>query len=127
MTITNLQILLITFFVASIIGYICVVIKEKINLKSNTIIIDKKSVTQDQIDEAEVKVFMLDGEEIKAGDEVKVTLSSNKRVEGIIIGAKMSKSEIVIVTHSDEIEKFKVDTIKRIKIISKYGRFFKIF
>ncbi|AFS78711.1 hypothetical protein Curi_c17040 [Gottschalkia acidurici 9a] len=123
----ELQIFLITMFLVCIIGYVLVVIKEKINLMDNTIIIDKKSVTQDCIDEAEIKIFMLGGQEIRSGDEVKITLPGNEMIEGIVIGAKIKQNELMLVTHRDEVKKFKVDKIKRVKIISKYGRFFKAF
>lgn len=124
MPIYEIQILLITMFIVSIFGYALVVIKEKLNLKDNTIIIDKKSVTQDYIDQAEVKIFMLGKKEIRAGDEVKLTTSNNNKISGIIIGAKIEQNEILLVTYEDEVRKLEVDIIKKIKIISKYGKFF---
>lgn len=124
MLIYEIQILLITMFIVSIFGYALVVIKEKLNLKDNTIIIDKKSVTQDYIDQAEVKIFMLGKKEIRAGDEVKLTTSNNNKISGIIIGAKIEQNEILLVTYGDEVRKLEVDIIKKIKIISKYGKFF---
>lgn len=127
MPIYEIQMLLITMFLVSVFGYIFVVVKEKLNLMGNTIIIDKKSVTQDFIDEAEIKIFMLGKEEIRAGDEVKLTISNNRKIVGIVIGAKIEQNEIILVTHDDKVKKLKVDMIKKIKIISKYGRFFKAF
>lgn len=127
MPIYEIQMLLITMFLVSVFGYIFVVVKEKLNLMGNTIIIDKKSVTQDFIDEAEIKIFMLGKEEIRAGDEVKLTISNNRKIVGIVIGAKIEQNEIILVTHDDKVRKLKVDMIKKIKIISKYGRFFKAF
>lgn len=127
MSFLELQLFLITMFVVCMLGYILVVIKEKINLKDNTIVIDKKSVTQDYIDEAEVKVFMLGSQEIRSGDEIKLVLSSNKKIEGIVLGAKVDKNEIMLVTYKDEIKRLKVDMIKKIRVVSKYGKFFKSF
>ena len=63
----EIQMLLITLLLATVFGYVVVVMKEKLYLKGNTIIIDKKSVTQDFIDQAEIKVFMLGTEEIRTG------------------------------------------------------------
>ena len=123
----EIQMLLITFFLASIFGYIIVVMKEKSHLKGNTIIIDKKSVTQDFIDDAEIKIFMLGNEEIRTGDEVKLITSNNKRLEGIVIGARIEQNELMLVTHKDEVTTLKVDMIKKIKVVSKYGMFFKAF
>lgn len=127
MIIYEIQMFLITLLLTSIIGYILVVIKEKANLMDNTIIIDKKSVTQDSLDEADIRIFMLGKEEIGTGDEVRLTTSNNKRIEGIVIGAKIKQNEIILVTHNDEVTTLKVEMIRKIKIISKYGRFFKVF
>lgn len=127
MIIYEIQMFLITVFLASIFGYVLVVIKEKVYLRDNTIIIDKKSVTQDFIDKADIKVFMLGDEEFRTGDEVKLITSNNKRVSGIVIGARVDENEIILVTHKDELRKLKVDMIKKIRVVSKYGRFFKAF
>ncbi len=123
----EIQMLLITLLLATVFGYVVVVMKEKLYLKGNTIIIDKKSVTQDFIDQAEIKVFMLGTEEIRTGDEVKLVTSDNKKLEGIVIGARIDQNELMLVTHSDELTKLKVDMIKKIKVVSKYGMFFKGF
>lgn len=127
MTFYEIQMLLIALLLTSIVGYILVVFKEKAYLRDNTIIIDKKSVTQDSIDEAEIKIFMLGSKELRSGDEIKLITSKNKIIEGIIIGAKIKQNEIILVTHKDEVRKLKVDMIKKIKIVSKYGRFFRAF
>jgi len=119
--------ILLMFLIVSLFGYAFVVIKEKINLRNNTIVIDKKSVTQDHIDETDVKEFVLGGIEVKSGDEIKVTLYNNEKVEGIVIGAKKKESLIVLVTYEDEIEQYKIEKIKELRVISKYGRFFKAF
>ena len=119
--------ILITLFLTCIIGYVLVVIKVKVNLMENTIIIDKKSVTQEFIDEAEVKIFMIGKEEIRTGDEVKLITASNNKIEGIVLGAKMTQNEILIVTHKDEVKKLNVQTIRKIKVVSKYGMFCRFF
>lgn len=114
-------------FAVSLIGYILVVIKEKIYLRQNLIVIDSKSVTQEYIDETDLKEFIISGTEIRAGDEVKVILSGNKKMTGIIIGANKKENLILMVTHDDQIKRFNVNKIKKLKIVSKYGRFFKSF
>lgn len=118
---TILALLLLT----SVTGYIFVVIKEKIALKNNMIIIDKKSVTQEHIDETDAKEFLVGSFRVKSGDEIKVIFRNNRKIEGIIIGAVKRDNSILLVTHRDEIKRLKVDKIKKLKIISKYGRFFK--
>lgn len=127
MSVYDVQILLITLLLISILGYILVVLKEKIYLENDIIMLDKKSVTQDFIDKADIKVFMLGNEELKTGDEIKIITSNNKQVEGIIIGARMKENEIILVTHKDKVKKLNVDAIKKIKVVSKYGMFFKAF
>ena len=109
----------------SLLGYFFVVIKEKINLKNNTIVIDRKSVSKDYIDETDMKVFILGGEEIKSGDELKFVLHNNKKITGIIIGAKKKEKIIYVATYKNGVEILKINKIKTFKIISRYGKFFK--
>lgn len=111
-------------FIVSISGYIIVVIKEKVYLKNNMIVINKKSVTQKHIEETDMKEFVFDGHKVKSGDEIKVVLKGNKRIQGILIGAKRQDRTILMVTHKDEVKKFGIDNIKKFKLISKYGKFF---
>ncbi|WP_352419935.1 hypothetical protein [Proteiniborus sp.] len=115
---------LVMILFVSLIGYILVVLKEKLYLDDNIIIIGKKSVTQEHIDEADMKVFSIGGVKIKSGDEVRVVFSNKNTVDGIVIGAKANNMELLIVTHRDEVKTFKVDKIKKVKIVSKYGSFF---
>ncbi|MGO1370951.1 MAG: hypothetical protein ACTHVE_03760 [Senegalia sp. (in: firmicutes)] len=106
----------------SILGYVLVVIKEKLYLKENTILIDKKSVTSEHIKEANISEFLIGRLKIKTGDEISILLKSDKKFSGIVIGAK--ENSVLLVTHSDEVLKLSVNKIKKIKLISKYGRFF---
>lgn len=111
-------------FIVSFIGYICVVLKEKINLKNNMIIIDKKSVTQENIAEADMKFFKLGGEHVKSGDEVTIVITEKKKISGIVIGAIKNENVILVVTHNDKIRKLKINKIEKFKVVSKYGKFF---
>lgn len=120
-----IKLLLIILLSASILGYVFTVLKEKIYLRNNMIIINKKSVTQEHLDEADMKEFILDGYRIKAGDEVKVVLNDRNRLAGIIIGAKRKERAILLVTYKDEVKKFCIDNIIKFRVISKYGKFFK--
>jgi hypothetical protein len=123
---THFQKVLFILLIANIFGYILVVLKEKIYLKNNIIVINKKSVTQKHLEKADMKEFILDGERIKSGDEVKVITKTKEKFEGILIGAIKKERSILMVTHDDEIKKFNIDSILKLKIISKYGRFFKV-
>lgn len=110
--------------VTSIFGYIFATFKEKIYLKNNIIVIDKKSVTQEHLESADMKEFVLDGLRVKAGDEIKVVTKENKKYNGILIGAKKIEKSIMMITHRDEVKSFNIDNISKFKIISKYGKFF---
>lgn len=118
------QAILIILFIGSVFGYIFAILKEKLYLKNNIIVIDKKAVTQEHLEEADMKEFILDGLRVKSGDEIKVTTKEKKNYNGILIGAKKKDKKILIVTHTDEIKQFEIDNISKFKIISKYGRFF---
>lgn len=127
MTLIYIKIILIMLLSLSILGYILVVLKEKILLKNNIIVINKKSVTEKHIKDADMKEFVLDGNRVKAGDEVKVSLKGNGSLKGIVIGAKRKDRSILMVTYDDKIKKLNIDNIIKFKIISKYGKFFKAF
>ncbi|MGJ0848660.1 hypothetical protein ACR77J_18485 [Tissierella praeacuta] len=119
-----MQIILVLLFISSIFGYIFVILKEKIYLKNNIIIIDKKIVTQEHLNEVDMKEFILDGFRLKAGDEIKVITKENKKYNGILLGAKKKDKSIMIVTHKNEVKFFTIDNILKFKIVSKYGKFF---
>lgn len=114
----------IILLIVSTFGYIFSILKEKLYLKNNMIVIDKKAVTQDHLNEADMKEFIIDGVKLKAGDEIKITTKEKKNYNGILIGAKKKDKKIVIVTHRDEVKQLKVENIIKFKVISKYGRFF---
>ncbi len=119
-----LQIILILLLITSVFGYIFATLKEKLYLKNNIIIIDKKVVTEEHLNEADMKEFILDGLRVKAGDEIKVITKENEKYNGILIGAKKKDKSILMVTHSDEIKLFEIDNILKFKVVSKYGKFF---
>ncbi|MCK9443498.1 MAG: hypothetical protein M0Q14_03055 [Tissierellaceae bacterium] len=114
----------ILLFISSIFGYIFAILKEKLYLKNNIILIDKKAVKEEHLNEADMKEFLLDGLRVKAGDEIKVVTRQKKKYNGILIGAKKVDKSILMVTHQDEIKLFKIDNILKFKVISKYGKFF---
>lgn len=120
----NIQVILIILFITSVFGYIFSILKEKLYLKDNIILIEKKSVTQEHLNDADMKEFIIDGLQVKSGDEIKLLTKENKSYIGILIGAKKKDQEILIVTHNDEIKNIKVEHVLKLKIISKYGKFF---
>ncbi len=110
--------------VASIFGYIFVILKEKLYLQNNIIYIDKKVVTEKVLEETDIKEFFLDGLRVKAGDEIRVITKEKEKYIGILLGAKKKDRSIIMVTHNDEIKDFQIENITKFKIISKYGKFF---
>lgn len=119
-----IQRLLIPLLIVNIVGYILVVLKEKMYLKNNIIIIDNKHVTPQHLDKADLKEFIIDGTRVKAGDEIKIITKTKDKFEGILIGAIRSERAILMVTYKNEIKKLNVDNIIKFKIISRYGQFF---
>lgn len=119
-----IQRILFVLLLANILGYILVVLKEKIYLKNNMIVIDKKNVTQNHLDVADMKEFILDGTRVKSGDEIKVITIAKEKIEGILIGAIKKERAILLVTHNNQVKKFDIDNILKFKVISKYGKFF---
>ena len=120
----NIQVILIILLITSVFGYIFSTLKEKLYLKNNIILIEKKIVTQEHLNDTDMKEFIIDGLKVKAGDEIKLITRERKSYVGILIGAKKKDQEILIVTHGDEIKNVKIDNILKFKIMSKYGSFF---
>ena len=119
-----IQQILIFALVISVLGYILSVLKEKLYLKNNIIVINKKSVTEKHLEEADMKEFILDGSRIKSGDEIRIVTRRRDKFDGILIGAIRRERSILMVTHDDEIKKFNIDNILKLKVISRYGKFF---
>jgi len=116
--------LAIMLFIFSIIGYILVVLKEKFFLKQNIILIDNKHLTQEDLDETDINEFIYRGTRVKSGDEIKLVTRENKKINGIIIGAKKKEEAIHIITHDNKVVKCKTDNILKFKVVNKYGSFF---
>lgn len=110
-------------FVVSLIGYILVVLKEKVYLKNNVIVIDNKHVTEEHLEQADLKEFYLDGRRIKSGDEIKVKSKEKKNIIGTLIGAVVEEQSIMLITNKNKILKLKIEDILEFKVISKYGKF----
>ncbi|SHJ13352.1 hypothetical protein SAMN02745975_01349 [Geosporobacter subterraneus DSM 17957] len=113
-------------FFVSLSGYFMVTVKEKYYLMNNIIMIDCKGVTQEDLDEVELKHFKLGNAEIMAGDEMKICIRENHKLQGTILGAKMTDNSIIIITDHQRVEAISIKDIKNFKVISKYGKFFKM-
>jgi len=114
----------ITVFLICVIGYILVVIKEKFYLRNNIIVLDFKNLDQDELRNIDVKHFMLGSTELMAGDEIKVELDNSLNIKGVLLGVIKSENCISIATKAQGIKNLKISTIKKLKVVSKYGKFF---
>lgn len=122
--VNNLKFVVKLALAISVLGYILVVLKEKIYYKNNVIFIDKNSVTDKLLNKVDIKSFVLGDKKLKAGDEIKVTTASNQVLKGILVGIKKNDLSVVIVTYRDEIKECKISNIEDVNIISRYGHFF---
>lgn len=117
----------ISAFLITIMGYILVVIKEKLYLKNNIIVLDFKHIDQEDLKNIDVKHFMLGSTELMAGDEIKIELDNSLNFKGILLGVVKAENSIAIATRAQGIRNFKISNIKNLKVISKYGKFFNKF
>lgn len=125
MLLEDLIILLIVLFVASSLGYIAVIIKEKIYLSNNMVVIHNKYVSQDDLDKVDSKFFIIGNLQIMAGDEIKIYKKNLSTVKGLVIGANTRNKTIVVAANDNQLLEIGTNVIKKIKIISKYGKFLK--
>ncbi|NLK73202.1 MAG: hypothetical protein GX285_09315 [Clostridiales bacterium] len=125
MLLEDLIILLIVLFAASSLGYIAVIIKEKIYLSNNMVVIHNKYVSQDDLDKVDSKLFIMGNLQIMAGDEIKIYKKNLSTVKGLVIGANTRKKTIVVAANDNQLLEIGTNVIKKIKIISKYGKFLK--
>ena len=115
--------LTIFLFCMSLFGYFLIIIKEKIYIKKNIIIIENKHLTKNDLEEVDINEFVLKGRRVKSGDEIKVITSRKETLNGILIGGNKANSSIHMITFDNKIEKLKVEAIIKFKVISKYGKF----
>ncbi|QZY57143.1 hypothetical protein [Crassaminicella profunda] len=122
-----LRVLLLMLLIVSILGYIFTILKEKYYLWNNTIFIENKVVSQVHMDEIESKHFKIGSIEVMAGDEMKIHFYDHPTVKGIILGAKIQDNSVWVVTAKKQVHSVSVKDIKKIKIVSRYGKFFNVF
>ncbi len=108
----------------SIFGYLFSVVKEGLNIVNERVQIDSKKVTQQIVDDLDYKVFKLGSTKLMIGDEIKIYLRNKELVRGIVVGAKKRTNELCIVTKKDEVLELKIASIKKLKVITKYGKLF---
>lgn len=111
----------------SVIGYVAVTIKEKIYLSRDVVVIHNKKISQYDIDKVDARCFAVGELEIMTGDEIKIYQSNLNTVKGMVIGANIQKKTIVVAAHNSDLIEVGTNGIKKIKIISRYGKFLRGF
>lgn len=118
-----LQDLAIFLFFISCFGYVLIIIREKIYIRKNIIVIENKYLTKEDIEEIDINEFILRGIRVRSGDEIKVITSNRKTLNGTLIGGNKKNKAIHMITFDNKIKKLATDNILKFKIISKYGKF----
>lgn len=108
----------------SIFGYVMAVIKEKIDLFHNQVHIPSQKLTQLDIDAIELKAFRVGKVNLMTGDQVQVYLKDNMKVRGTVIGARKRDNSLCIVTSRDELLTLSVQTIRKLRVVTRYGKIF---
>ncbi|MGB4313132.1 MAG: hypothetical protein WBJ17_09425 [Natronincolaceae bacterium] len=114
----------IVMFVLAFSGYILATLKEKINLNNNTVFLDNKTLSSHDLEDLDIKHFMLGNIEIMVGDEVKIILENDNKLVGVVLGANKSNNTIALVTRGTDVIKLNIKSIRNLRVISRYGKFF---
>lgn len=122
--IDNLISISIIIFMFMVGGYILVILKEKIYLNNNIIFLEYKNLNQEDLESLDIKHFMLGSTEVMVGDEVKIMLEDDNKLVGTVLGANKSNNIIAIATKDRDITKLNIKSIRKLKVISRYGKFF---
>lgn len=127
MTLDHLMIIAVSLLAISLLGHFLVVLKEKYYLKNHIVLIEHKDLEPGILEEIDIKHFMLGTTEIMAGDEVKIQLENTPAIRGIVLGVIKAENCIALITESQGVKNLKVNSIKKLKVISRYGKFFNRF
>lgn len=111
-------------FMFSLIGYISIVISEKMRLKQGTIILKNIPFTKDAIQRIDTIEMELMEKKLRTGDEIKLKLICGKTIKGIIVGFSKEKGKTLYMNTKDKLSEIKIKDISKIKVLSRYGKFF---
>ncbi len=114
----------ITMLVFTYTGYILTILKEKFYLNNNIILLDNKNLNHEDIKKLDIKHFMLGTTEIMAGDEVKIILENDNKLTGTVLGANKISNTIAITTRDRTVTELNIKSIRKLKVVSRYGKFF---
>jgi len=116
--------LLFSLLMLSVMGYLLTVLKETLDFKRAVVRFKSRRVTQSLIDQYDVKIFKLGGRRVNIGDEVKIVLENEEQLKGCVLGARKKLNSLALITELDEIVELNIRQIRKLKIVTKYGRLF---
>ncbi len=119
-----LMVITILLLGVSAFGYILTVLKEKIDLFHNQVHIPSQNLTQRDMDSVELKAFRVGKVNLMTGDQIKVYLKGNVKLRGTVIGARKKDNSMYIVTEQDELVTLRVQTIRKLRVVTRYGKIF---
>ncbi len=123
----NIQIIvaiLTVLLCVTVLGYFFSIIRERLDLMHQRVVIKSKAVTQRLLDEIDLKMFRLGRVKLFVGDEIRVRLKNRHSVRGVVLGAKKNANALCLVTAKDEIVEVQVGSIDKLSVVTKYGRLF---
>lgn len=108
----------------SVFGYVMTVLKEKIDLYHDRVHISSQNLTQMDLDSVDLKAFRVGKVNLMIGDQIKVYLKDNVKIRGTVLGARKKDNCLCLVTPQDKLVTLSVPTIRKLKIVTRYGRIF---
>lgn len=121
---TAMEDIIILLLFVSVFGYIFAILDEKSFAKNNDVFLDNKNLTQDHLKEAAKTVFILRGDIIGTGDEIKIITGRKEKLKGTVIGFDTLNETIHIITFDNEIKKIKRSEVLRFRVKGRCGKFF---
>lgn len=99
------------------------VIREKIALANNMILLESEHISSEDLERAEIKTFLIQGKEIHTGDRIKVVTKFKDRIEGLVLGIDASREALILAADASVVD-IQFRKIKDVKLVSRYGKFF---
>ncbi len=87
------------------------------------IVIENDHISNADLERAEVKIFMIQGKKIHAGDRIKVITNFKDKIEGMVLGIDTKKEALILAADASVVD-IKFGKIADVKLISRYGKFF---
>ncbi len=113
----------VLLLLVSVTCYLACLFEERRYSCKNKIIIKSRTLTENYLKLIDMKCFKLGKLRLSIGDEIKLRLvESNKTYKGKVLGIRKYKEKLCLLTDDDNIMEFSVVRIKKLKIVSRYGK-----